>query len=68
MAHHALPRWWGRPAAAAGGANALGETTVVRAEQGGRTPRARLGGLPGRFGVRNDGRDPAGAGAELLLP
>lgn len=68
MAHHALPRWWGRPAAAAGGANALGETTVVRAEQGGRTPRARLGGLPGRFGVRNDGRDPALAGAVLLLP
>lgn len=69
MAHHALPRWWGRPAEAAGGASAQGETTVARVARGGRIPpQARLGSLPGRSGARNDGTDPAVAGVVLLLP
>lgn len=69
MGHHALPRWWGRPAAAAGGPSARGETTVAHMARGGRIPKqARLGSLPGRSAARGDGNDPAVAGVVLLLP
>lgn len=69
MAHHALPRWRGRPATAAGGASDRGWTTVARVARGGRSgAQAKLGNVPGRSGARNDGTDPAVAGAVLLLP
>ncbi|MGW1139579.1 hypothetical protein, partial [Streptomyces zhihengii] len=48
MAHHALPRWWGRRAEPAHPP----DTTVDRTAQGSRVPRqARLGGLSGRLGL-----------------
>ncbi|MFF8842584.1 alpha/beta hydrolase [Streptomyces sp. NPDC015127] len=68
MAHHALPRWRGRPAGPGAGSVPLGDAAVGRAERTGRTPaQARLGRLPGRFGARA-GTDTAVAGVVLLLP
>jgi dienelactone hydrolase len=65
MGHHALPRWWGRPAAA----SAAGEATVVHVERGGRAaPQARLGSLPRRSVFLGGGSDSAVAGVVLLLP
>lgn len=67
MAHQALPRWWGRPAAAAGGESAGGEEPGARAAGGDRRA-PRLGTLPLRSGTGKDGADGAVAGAVLLLP
>nr|WP_246574440.1 alpha/beta hydrolase [Streptomyces genisteinicus] len=81
MAHHALPRWWGRRAEPANPR----DTTVDRTAQGSREPRrARLGGLPalpalsalsvlttrtpGGPSRPADGTDPAVTGVVLLLP
>ncbi|MCX4512826.1 alpha/beta hydrolase [Streptomyces sp. NBC_01619] len=66
MAHHALPRWWGHTAGAAGPARARLEANVARGErQDVREAQARLGRAVRPSGGTADG---VVSGVVLLLP